>query len=519
LVFVITAGFPVAVTSGATAQLSPNRNVAAKAAIRKAVPFSLGLALLLLFCLPIVASAADEPLLYRVSYDLAAPSIVHVSMNLPVLTEAPLTLIMPRSVPGDYAQRPYDPFVANVKAYSAGDTSVEVRREQLGPRWSIGKRGERVNRVEYDVEVARMEREIFVASDSSKIRDGYKGLLGYSIFAFFEDWENRPLRLEVSGPAGWPVFSTLAPKIPAEKTTLTSRAENYYALADSQIVMGPKLQLRQIDGGVPLFLSVYAECDEDLALEGALAREALDKVVAYFGKAPFSNYTVELELLRPVSPRHEYGFSMEHLNSGTFYFGTERAMTPQSGERDREIQRFNYAHHMAHSWIPKRAYGVGYLPFSWEMTPIIDTIWFNEGFARYAAIEALAEALPAEEAQRYRRQKLEALRGVLNEAPPVIQRMSLADLSREGSFLYGDDFRIGQNLFSRGALMAAEMDDRIRSQTAGQKSLRDALRHLMDWSERNRRAFRTEELPVIFREATGVDTAEILYRWMQPPVR
>jgi predicted metalloprotease with PDZ domain len=63
------------------------------------------------------------------------------------------------------------------------------------------------------------------------------------------------------------------------------------------------------------------------------------------------------------------------------------------------------------------------------------------------------------------------------------------------------------------------MDDRIRSRTGGQKSLRDALRHLMEWSEQNHRAFRTEELPVIFQEVTGVDTTSILRQWMQPPVQ
>ncbi len=58
--------------------------------------------------------------------------------------------------------------------------------------------------------------------------------------------------------------------------------------------------------------------------------------------------------------------------------------------------------------------------------------------------------------------------------------------------------------------MAAEMDDRIRTQTSGQKSLRDALRYLMAWTAQNRRAFRTDELPEIFRQATGVDTTSIL---------
>ena len=32
--------------------------------------------------------------------------------------------------------------------------------------------------------------------------------------------------------------------------------------------------------------------------KAALARDALDKVVTYFGKAPFSNYTVALEFLQ-----------------------------------------------------------------------------------------------------------------------------------------------------------------------------------------------------------------------------
>jgi predicted metalloprotease with PDZ domain len=475
----------------------------------------------LLLCFPDAAAAQNPSFLYHLSYDLSTPSLVHVSVGLSPPASAPITLIMPRTVPGGYAQHPYDPFVANVKGYAATATSasLEVQRDQFGPRWKIGKNGEKVARVEYDVDVAQMEREIFDASAASKVREGYVGLLGYSIFAFFDGWEDRPIGLEVSAPKAWPVFSTLAPRVPAETDALAAHAADYYELADSQITMGPKVQLRQIDGRVPLFLSVYAECDEDLVQEGALARDALDKLVAYFGSAPFSSYTVVLELLRPLSSRHEYNFGMEHLNSGTFFFDTQHALTAKSNEGDRETHRFNFAHHIAHSWIPKRAYGPGYLPFNWEMTPLIDTIWFNEGFGRYVAIEALAEAFPKTDAERYRHEKLDRLRAILDSAPDILKRMSLPDLSREGSFLYSDDFRVGMSLFSRGALMAAEMDDQIRTQSSGQKSLRDALRHLMEWSRQNHHAFRTEDLPVIFWEATGVDTSVILNRWMQPPLR
>jgi predicted metalloprotease with PDZ domain len=488
--------------------------------------------LLVLTCFSLRSSGATEArLVYRLRYDLSAPSMVHVTLDLPEATEAPLTLIMPRSVPGGYVQRPYDPFVSSVKAFGANGAAAEITRDEFGPRWTIGKCCSRVNRIEYDVDVSRMEREIFAASDSSKIREGYAGLLGYSIFGFIDGWENRPIQLEVFAPPVWPIFSTLAPSVPSNSLDETSRtvagsapagtpwrveAADYYALADSQVMIGPKLVVRQLGGGVPLFLAAYSETDANLEIAGSLARDALDKVTAYFGKAPFSNYTVVLEFLKPVSPQHEYGFSMEHLNSGTFYLDVKDALTAKSTVAEKEENRLNYAHHIAHSWIPKHAYGVGYMPFNWEMTPVIDTIWFNEGFGRYAAIAALSTAPTKEEAARYRKEHLDDLRGIVAAAPKFLRRMPLDELSREGSFLYATDFRVGMNLFSRGALMAAEMDDRIRSQTAGEKSLRDALRHLMDWSERNRRAFRTEELPAIFREATGVDTTSILQRWMQP---
>jgi 7,8-dihydropterin-6-yl-methyl-4-(beta-D-ribofuranosyl)aminobenzene 5'-phosphate synthase len=172
---------------------------------------------------------------------------------------------------------------------------------------------------------------------------------------------------------------------------------------------------------------------------------------------------------------------------------------------------------MAHCWIPKRVYGAGYRPFIWEMTPVIDTIWFNEGFGRYAAIAAVADAMSAAEAKAFRDRQLAGLRGIVDAAPPFLRHMPLDVLSREASFLYAQDFRTGMNVFSRGALMAAEMDDRIRAQTGGAKSLRDALRWLLRWSAENQKPFQTADLPRYFATATGVEVADILERWMQPP--
>lgn len=425
---------------------------------------------------------------------------------------APAVLVIPRNYPGGYALVPYDSFIENQRAVSASDGQLVMHKEADGPRWDIGVRGESISRIEYEVNIERMERELRDAIDTSKVRPRYVGLLSYSVFGYVDGLESRAVELEIEAPQSWPVFTTLAPVTDA-KSSASAKAPNYYALADSQIMMGPDLQVRAFPGKIPLFLAAYAESEEDLALEGELAQTALDRVQSYFGTTPFPQYTVQLELLNP-RPDHDYGFSQEHLDSGTFSLAISRAITRRSSERARQSSLFNYAHHIAHCWIPKRAYGEGYLPFTWETPPVIDTIWFNEGFGRYAAIQALAAGMSKAEGKSFRDKQLADLRTVLEEAPQFIKQMPLLVLSREASFMYTRDFRIGQNIFARGALMAAEIDDRIQSSTKGQKSLRDVFRYLIDRNMRSPRAFKTDELAGMCRDATGVDVHDIFERWM-----
>jgi predicted metalloprotease with PDZ domain len=472
---------------------------------------SLSFLLLLPYSIP-----AQRPLTYQVAYAAPSDTRVQITLILPEPLNTPVSLVMPRTYPGGYQQIPYDSFVEQLRTFSPTEKSLSVQRDENGPRWTIGEKGESVARIEYQVDVARMESRILSSVDSSKVRPGYVGLLGYSVFAFIDGLEDQKINLHIIAPKSWPVLTTLNPQIPAPKAVTDASAPNYYALADSEVLMGPDLQLQRFEGKIPLILAVYAETTEDLQLDGQLARQALDRVQNYFGDTPFPQYTVQLELLRPL-PDHDYGFSQEHLDSGTFSLSTDRAITAQSTQQARDINLFNYAHHMAHSWIPKRAYGVGYLPFTWEMTPVIDTIWFNEGFGRYAAIEAIAAGLPPQEAAAFRARQLTRLRQIVDNAPPFLRNMPLDVLSREASFLYSSDFRTGMNVFARGALMAAEMDDQIRNKTANQKSLRDALQALLTWSALHHRAFQTEDLPQIFQSATGVDVQEILNRWMHPP--
>jgi len=419
--------------------------------------------------------------LYHMSYAASAATSVHIRIEIPGDASAPRTLLMPRAVPMGYSEEPYDQFVANVKAFDAAGKPLPASRGE-GPRWRLGGAA----RVEYDVDLARMEQEIRDATDSSRVRPDYVCVLGYSVLGYIEGAEEQPIALEVEGPKGWPAFSTLAP------AGGPMRAENFYALADSQISLGPGLHVTPVhyarEKDAPLTLAFYSESQVDQGRLVRLSGEAMSAMLEYFdgpGPARFPHYTVFLEFLKPISEKHSYGFGMEHLES--FHAAMAAADADPAAYPDGPL-RYHIAHHAAHAWIPKRCYGEGYYPFTWDRAPRIDTIWFSEGFAQYAAIAALATS-PEQRQQMLDRR----FRSVLREAPPELRHMPLRELSLLASTQYAADFRIGKLTFSRGGLMAAEMDDRIRAETHGQKSLRDALRHLVAWSAQNHRAFRIEE--------------------------
>ena len=456
-------------------------------------------------------ASREDAVVYRVELARAGETSVAVSLELPADAAAPVTLVIPRAVPMGYSQQEYDRYVGAVAASGSRGEALAVEREE-GPRFRIGTAGASLRRLSYRVDLVRMEREILSSSDASRARPRYVGLLGYSVFGYVEGWQTRPVRLEVAAPADWPVFTTLAPAATPARGRASGDATDFYALADSQLAMGPDLAVRRVPSRVPLYLAAYSEGSADLALTGSLVAQAMDALVSYFGSAPFDHYTAHVELLKPISPEHSYGFSMEHLESSHYFLAADAGVTALSPELQRRRALFNFAHHVAHAWIPKRSYGEGYFPFSWELAPLIDTIWLSEGFARYAAIEALADTMPEAEGASYRKAMLDSLRQTLAEMPAFIREMPLVPLSRIASTRYSEDFRTGKTLFARGALLAAELDQRIRQASGGRKRFRDAARHLVEWSAASRRGFRVDELSGLFREATDVETKDIWER-------
>ena len=160
---------------------------------------------------------------------------------------------------------------------------------------------------------------------------------------------------------------------------------------------------------------------------------------------------------------------------------------------------------MGHSWLPLRAYGQGYRPFAWQTAPTQDTIWLNEGFIWYiTTYYALAQ------------KQLDFYTYIVKNAPAFISEKNLQELSVLGSTQYSLDFRIGKNLFARGALFAHQLDQHLLTQSAGKKSLVDVINYLISYTEKNPRGYTYDQLPALFKTATGVDCQALWVQWQAP---
>jgi len=455
------------------------------------------LGLLLLMSCPAVAQ-----LKYTLSYQDSSSGRVKVRIQFESLADKGFVFCMPRSVPGAYSILLYDKYIKNITAVDASGKMYAMGRHPDGaPKWMAGT-GNVYAGMQYEVDIRRMQDEL--GPDASVIRQGYIGILNYSVFGWIEGKEKEAISARFSAMSGWPVYSTISPKAEPALDSEIVTCSNYYQLADGQTMMGPAFQVKKFDGLVPLYVSSYTdEGKEYLDDVGFWGMKSMEILKDYFGDLPFDHYTIVRQYLHSLDSAGTT-LAMEHLNSATFTGKLADMLNAPVDTAIRTRRILPVLHHMGHSYLPLRCYGDDYRPHVLPMAPVIRNIWFNEGFIWFLCQDTLKSA---------------ALQKRLEDntlhADPEIAALPLFKLSAIASTQYGADFRIGQATFSRGAMMAMEMNELIRKQTGGKKSMKDVLRYLYEWSKKNQRPFTMEEFPKLMTAATGVDISAIFSKWQK----
>jgi predicted metalloprotease with PDZ domain len=417
-----------------------------------------------------------------------------------------LEFIMPRYVPGSYAGSNFHHYIENPVAITVQDSAISMTQGDFDiPRWRINSAHRKIREIRYTVDLLKMELQQADMWNTSYSRNNFVGLLNYSVFGWINGTENNLLTFNIETVTGWPIFSTINPKekLPVSRESITCK--NYYELADGQTMVGPGMKIREYKGMRPIFVAAYCETNEEYidnyGTEAVACMELLDN---YFGTIPFEHYTVVRWALAPLKPGKANLFDMEHLNSLT-EIGDTTYLSLHQDTGDIRQYIFGILHHMGHGYIPLRCFGDTYKPYVTEIPLIIRNIWFNEGFIWFVCSDILKNPF------------LESFlaRGAAQELPAIGQ-LGLIELSQLASLQYGDDFRIGIATFSRGAMMANEMNDYILKMSNGKKSMRDVFRYLFAWSSKNKRAFTLEEFPHLLGESTGIDFTSIYNKWLKP---
>lgn len=459
------------------------------------------------FFLPaIFCSSITAQINYSIEFKDSLSSRVKVFIQPDQKIKSSAAFIMPRSVPGAYSILKYNSFIEGISAISSTGEKLVMRKDRSdAPRWNCIDTSKIISQIEYEIDLGKMERRL-ASADASIVRPGFVGLLNYSIFGWIEGTEKQPVQCSVHCIDQWPIFSTNQPTLQMAKGTLTFNTENYYALADGQLFMGTQLRVKAFKGLVPLFIASYCQTGDeyldDYGKQGIMSLEILND---YFGELPFKQYSILLRKALPLEAGTAPALGMEHLQSSTFMGDTSEFRSKPMNREELIESMPTYLHHMGHAFLPLRCYGDAYRPYVKEIPPIINNIWFNEGFMWFIPYETLKS------------EKWEKIfyRNIY-KTDSQIKKMRLQQLSQEASLMYGTDFRLGRAVYSRGAGMAIEMNNYVKEKTGGKKSMRDVIRFLYYWSKENKRPFTMEEFPLLINKACGVDLTDIYNKWQLP---
>jgi len=460
---------------------------------------------LIIFSLFFCSNASFSQVNYTLIYNDSSSKSVKIIIQ-PLTVEKKINLVMPRSVPGGYQIYAYDNYLENIYAFTRSGEKLPMKKNEAdGPRWYCEDSSQEIVRLEYEVNLDKMEKQQ-LPGDASIIRSGFAGFLNYTVFGWIDGTQEQPVQCTVNTFDSWPVFTTLRPKASPEKKVVTFTANNYYALADGQIFIGPRFQVKEYKALAPLFVVSYCQVGDeyldDYAEQGIISMGILKD---YFGELPFPSYSIMLRKAIPIEPSNAPSLALEHLQSATFFGDTSNWRSAPMNKEKMMRTITTYLHHMAHAFIPLRCYGDAYRPYVQEIPPIINNIWFNEGFMWFLPYDTL---------------KMERMKNFFYEdvykTSAIIKKMPLQQLSQIASTMYGIDFRLGEAVFSRGALMAIEMNNYIKEKTHGRKSMKDVMRYLYNWPKENHRAFTMEEFPLLINKASGVDLSKIYNRWQLP---
>lgn len=434
---------------------------------------------------------ASAPITYRLRFPDAARHYVDVEATYPTAGQPRVELMMAVWTPGSYLVRE---FARNVEAVEvvtpAGATPVKTRKN----RWAVDTGGAPRVTVRYRV----YGREMSVRTNWVESR--YALLNGAPTFLTLVGGLKRPHHVTLELPAAWPrAMSGLAAGADGPASFV---AADFDTLVDSPIVAGDLAVYEFSQGGKPHYL---VNVDEGGSWNGTRAVGDVQRIVAeaekMWGGLPYDKYVF-------INMITESGGGLEHKNS-TVLMASRWAM----GTREGYVGWLNLvSHEFFHVWNVKRLRPVALGPFDYETENYTPSLWVSEGLTSYYGDLLVARAGLSNEPE-YLSMLSGEIRTVETTPGRFVQPVTQASYDAWIKYYRPDENSSNTSVsyYTKGAVIGALLDARIRFATGNAKSLDDVMR-LAYQRYAGATGFTEAQFRGLVSEVAGTDLSDVLTR-------
>lgn len=396
---------------------------------------------------------------YEVSFPDAKNHYMAVKAQVPTDRLKRIEMMMAVWTPGSYLVREYARHVDDVKAYGPNKRALPCKKVRKN-RWAIDCAGLQTVTVEYRVYCRDMSvRGNWVEADFAMI-NGAPSFLTRGDKGFL----NRPHLLTVRLPRAW---KKAISALPTADSLHQFIASDFDTLVDSPMVCGnPAVYTFKVDGKEHLLVNQ----GEGGLWDGQKAAKDVARIVKahrdMWGFLPYKRY-VFFNMIT------ESGGGLEHKNSTLMMTSRWRFRDPAGYRSWLGL----VSHEFFHTWNIKRLRPKALGPFDYENENYTESLWVAEGITSYYTSLLLARAGFHSESS-YISGLARSIQRLQGKAGRKVQ-----PLSRSSYDAWIKHYRSDENspntaisYYTKGAIVSFLLDAKIRTMTAGRKSLDDVLR-------------------------------------------
>lgn len=418
---------------------------------------------------------------------LADKATVHVELDVRHLARPTTHVAMPNWTPGAYGIRRFGGKVDELTATSGGRALSVLQIDPL--TWSIDTNGIDTMRVSYRIK----QRPGRFGSRATGDKKTGMQVSGPGTYMYVVGAKSRPVSVRYELPEGWKFANGLLPT----DDPMVRRARDYDTFIDAPTLFGVFRQHDFEVNGTPfhcVFFENQQEYDFDVSAFVDICKRIVTHQGEMFGSFPFPNYVFLFTL--------PGGGGLEHLNS------TSIGLNALAQSRDPRAGAFVTAHEFFHLWNVKRIRPKALGPFEYEHENYTGNLWVSEGWTSYYGDLTLV------------RTGITSPKEFLSAFERYIGRELNKDARHEHSVFWAsrnvwhrdrnEPARV--DYYSKGEILGAMIDLKIRHETGNRKSLDDVMVFLNRWFAERDTGFEEGDIERACTAISNYDFSEFFAR-------